>query len=299
MTHAFWAACHGGQREAGGGAARARRRSALGRLGRSDARGAARARPGGRPGRRLARTQPRRWDGRPRRGERAPTWHPRALTSVLAFMRRLPLTRAFAARPMALGDLTIPNRVMLAPLAGIGNWFVRLQAKRYGAGLAVSEMVSSFAIHYGNEKTLNELLGRAPRRGAAGDPALRARPGDHALRRRAGRRRRRRHPGPEHGLPGPEGDEDRRGRGDDQGPRHGGRGRAAPRREGSGPAGHREAARLDQEGRHRRARAGAPARRRGRRRRHHLPPAQRGRAPQGHAGLRPGQRSSSRSCPCR
>ena len=27
---------------------------------------------------------------------------------------------------------------MLAPLAGIGNWFVRLQAKRYGAGLAVS-----------------------------------------------------------------------------------------------------------------------------------------------------------------
>src|SRR3954453_22062610 len=47
---------------------------------------------------------------------------------------------------------------MLAPLAGIGNWFVRLQAKRYGAGLAVSEMISSFAIHYGNQKTLNELL---------------------------------------------------------------------------------------------------------------------------------------------
>ena len=47
---------------------------------------------------------------------------------------------------------------MLAPLAGIGNWFVRLQAKRYGAGLAVSEMISSFAIHYGNEKTLDELL---------------------------------------------------------------------------------------------------------------------------------------------
>ena len=47
---------------------------------------------------------------------------------------------------------------MLAPLAGIGNWFVRLQAKRYGAGLAVSEMISSFAIHYGNRKTLEELL---------------------------------------------------------------------------------------------------------------------------------------------
>ena len=48
--------------------------------------------------------------------------------------------------------------MVLAPLAGIGNWFVRLQAKRHGAGLAVSEMVSSFAIHYGNEKTLVELL---------------------------------------------------------------------------------------------------------------------------------------------
>jgi tRNA-dihydrouridine synthase B len=60
--------------------------------------------------------------------------------------------------PWTLGGLTIPNRVVLAPLAGIGNWFVRLQAKRYGAGLAVSEMVSSFAVHYGNPKTCTELL---------------------------------------------------------------------------------------------------------------------------------------------
>jgi tRNA-dihydrouridine synthase B len=60
--------------------------------------------------------------------------------------------------PWQLGGLTIPNRVVLAPLAGIGNWFVRLQAKRFGAGLAVSEMVSSHAIHYGNRRTLDELL---------------------------------------------------------------------------------------------------------------------------------------------
>jgi len=53
--------------------------------------------------------------------------------------------------------------LVLAPLAGIGNWFVRLQAKRYGAGLAVSEMVSSFAIHYRNERTLRELLRIDPR----------------------------------------------------------------------------------------------------------------------------------------
>jgi nifR3 family TIM-barrel protein len=60
--------------------------------------------------------------------------------------------------PWTLGGVRIPNRVALAPLAGIGNWFVRLQAKRYGAGLAVSEMVSSYAVHYGNERTCTELL---------------------------------------------------------------------------------------------------------------------------------------------
>jgi len=58
----------------------------------------------------------------------------------------------------SLGGVQIENRLVLAPLAGIGNWFVRLQAKRHGAGLAVSEMVSSFAIHYRNERTLRELL---------------------------------------------------------------------------------------------------------------------------------------------
>ncbi|MEA2333544.1 MAG: tRNA-dihydrouridine synthase, partial [Solirubrobacteraceae bacterium] len=58
--------------------------------------------------------------------------------------------------PWQLGALRVPNRVLLAPLAGIGNWFVRLQAKRFGAGMAVSEMVSSHAIHYGNQKTCLE-----------------------------------------------------------------------------------------------------------------------------------------------
>jgi tRNA-dihydrouridine synthase B len=60
--------------------------------------------------------------------------------------------------PFKIGPVEVPNRVLLAPLAGIGNWFVRLQARRHGAGLAVSEMVSSFAIHHRNEKTMGELL---------------------------------------------------------------------------------------------------------------------------------------------
>ncbi len=47
---------------------------------------------------------------------------------------------------------------MLAPLAGIGNWFVRMQAQRYGAGLAVSEMVSSHALAHHNRRTEDEML---------------------------------------------------------------------------------------------------------------------------------------------
>ncbi len=60
--------------------------------------------------------------------------------------------------PFTIGGVEAPNRVVLAPLAGIGNWFVRLQAKRFGAGLTVSEMISSFAIHHRNEKTMRDLL---------------------------------------------------------------------------------------------------------------------------------------------
>src|SRR5436853_4240524 len=57
-----------------------------------------------------------------------------------------------------LGGHRLANRVVLAPLAGIGNWFVRLQAKRHGAGLVVSEMVSSFGLKYGDERTHREFL---------------------------------------------------------------------------------------------------------------------------------------------
>jgi nifR3 family TIM-barrel protein len=60
--------------------------------------------------------------------------------------------------PWTLAGHVLPNRLVLAPLAGIGNWFVRLQAKRHGAGLVVSEMVSSFGLKHGNERTVREFL---------------------------------------------------------------------------------------------------------------------------------------------
>jgi tRNA-dihydrouridine synthase B len=87
--------------------------------------------------------------------------------------------------PWMLGTLRVPNRVLLAPLAGIGNWFVRLQAKRYGAGMAVSEMVSTHAIHYGNEKTCGEMLRIDPRERAGGPVSIQLFGEDPAIMREA------------------------------------------------------------------------------------------------------------------
>jgi nifR3 family TIM-barrel protein len=84
-----------------------------------------------------------------------------------------------------LGGIELPNRVLLAPLAGIGNWFVRLQARRYGAALAVSEMVSSHAIHYRNERTLRELLRIDDRERSAGPVSIQLFGSDPAIMRSA------------------------------------------------------------------------------------------------------------------
>ena len=143
--------------------------------------------------------------------------------------------------PFRIGPVEVPNRVLLAPLAGIGNWFVRLQARRHGAGLAVSEMVSSFAIHHRNDKTMNELLRIHPDEGPVSiqlfgqDPDVMRSAAETVA---AARRRDHR---PEHGLPGAEGLQDRRGRRADQGSRHRGGGRARGRR-GQRAPGHGEAA---------------------------------------------------------
>jgi tRNA-dihydrouridine synthase B len=73
-------------------------------------------------------------------------------------MSETPSGAARLTDPLRIGDVEIANRVLLAPLAGIGSWFVRLQARRHGAGMAVSEMISSFAIQHGNRRTLEEML---------------------------------------------------------------------------------------------------------------------------------------------
>src|SRR5438445_447460 len=89
-----------------------------------------------------------------------------------ALMTGIEISLEALSEPGMLGPLRVPNRVLLAPLAGIGNWFVRLQAKRFGAGMAFSEMVSSHAIHYRNEKTCTELLRIDPRERDGGPIAI-------------------------------------------------------------------------------------------------------------------------------
>jgi len=61
------------------------------------------------------------------------------------------------AEPFAIGGVEVANRVVQAPLAGIANWAFRRQSRRHGAGMAVSEMISSFGIVHENGRTRDML----------------------------------------------------------------------------------------------------------------------------------------------
>ena len=54
-------------------------------------------------------------------------------------------------------DVYIPSRLVLAPMAGISNTSFRKIVKKMGAGLIYAEMVSSNALIYGNNKTIQLL----------------------------------------------------------------------------------------------------------------------------------------------
>ncbi|MCU9615262.1 tRNA dihydrouridine synthase DusB [Caldibacillus lycopersici] len=56
-----------------------------------------------------------------------------------------------------IGNVNIKNRVILAPMAGIGNSAFRLTVKEFGAGLVCCEMISDKGIVNKNDETLNML----------------------------------------------------------------------------------------------------------------------------------------------
>lgn len=58
---------------------------------------------------------------------------------------------------LKIGHIEFPNRVVLAPMAGVCNPAFRLIAKEFGCGLVCAEMVSDKAILHKNERTMNML----------------------------------------------------------------------------------------------------------------------------------------------
>lgn len=54
---------------------------------------------------------------------------------------------------MQIGPYTLPNKLILAPMAGVTDRPFRQLCKRLGAGMAVSEMVTSNSLLYGSKKT--------------------------------------------------------------------------------------------------------------------------------------------------
>jgi tRNA-dihydrouridine synthase B len=81
------------------------------------------------------------------------------------------------AREFQLGNLTLNGRVILAPMAGYTDTAFRRLARRYGAAMVVTEMVSSRALLHGSDKTEELMAFTEPERPVGvqlfgGDPAI-------------------------------------------------------------------------------------------------------------------------------
>ena len=56
-------------------------------------------------------------------------------------------------RPLQIGSVTLPNNLILAPMAGVTDLPFRRIVEKFNPGLVCTEMVSSKALLYGDEKT--------------------------------------------------------------------------------------------------------------------------------------------------
>ena len=54
---------------------------------------------------------------------------------------------------LSIGNVTLENNLILAPMAGVTDLPFRLLCKEQGAGLLCTEMVSAKAIHFKNKNT--------------------------------------------------------------------------------------------------------------------------------------------------
>lgn len=65
--------------------------------------------------------------------------------------------RSLLAAPFAIGPLAIPNRVVLAPMAGLTTGAYRRHLKSHGAGMVTTEMVSAHGLLHRNVRTTGYL----------------------------------------------------------------------------------------------------------------------------------------------
>src|SRR5260370_4111090 len=68
-----------------------------------------------------------------------------------------PMGRGRGVQPVKLGNLLLPNRYFLAPLAGVSDWPFRLLCREMGASMAHTEMISSHGLVHGGDQTLSYL----------------------------------------------------------------------------------------------------------------------------------------------
>jgi len=59
--------------------------------------------------------------------------------------------------PFRIGSVSLANRLVQAPMASISGRAYRLQARRFGVGLTVTEMISSYGVHFQNRRTAEML----------------------------------------------------------------------------------------------------------------------------------------------
>ena len=62
-----------------------------------------------------------------------------------------------AVHKLQIGNVTLENNLILAPMAGVTDLPFRLLCREQGAGMVSMEMVSAKAIYYKNKNT-KELL---------------------------------------------------------------------------------------------------------------------------------------------
>ena len=107
-------------------------------------------------------------------------------------------------KTLTIGNVELPNRYVLAPMAGVTDLPFRLLCKEQGAGLLCMEMISAKALRYKNKNT-KALLAIDPREYPVSLAAFRGRSGHHFRAGKADRRTSISDPGYQYGLSGSKG----------------------------------------------------------------------------------------------